>query len=1032
MNVRAMRSRSRTGRVRPDPAGIRLDTAEAGLRRGSALGARLILALLCVMASIFLGTPEAAAYTITPQTWNTVGLDSNNVNVGPNLFPVGAKVCGGTPGSNVDVYFSWLSSNSYIDLRPGSKGAGGTPLNITFGAGGCADAFFEAQVSRNAAAYDTARQYNIYIGADSTPIPRELYVEHLISQARNAITDVKVNGVSIPAGGSMNLLIGNTYTIDLIGGTATQGYNQFSSFLSLSNTIFQIISVSSTFSANTSPYVPDPVYGTGLYADACRWDNDPGSPTYRSCIGGDYKTGGSPVTTTYQIKIIGGGGASITLSSLLYDFSGSSFHYNGDYATGARISNIIDPASTNIAKAFTPATTSLGGVSTLTFTLTNPNAGAVSGLGFTDVFPATPGAMTLYDTVTTNTCGGTLTNSGGTALAAGNAGIKLSGATVAANSSCILQVNTTTNATGTFTNTSQNLLINALDTGKHAAATLTVNSTPAPPNPPSSCTNPVTLAQWNLDNLAAGVNAAPTYSAKDANVSTATASFTGAINSSNIDATQSTSAPNSWSGIGWATNNTGFPSATTSPYFDFQLDTSKYGGVSVSFQYLLMANGDWANPGNNFLYVYSNQNGGAYSQTGSTLSAPKGTPFNASPTYAANTTGTTTTGFRINAVGAQKAASLVNLDNIVFTGCPIPNPPTITKNFATNPVGVGGTSSLIFTITNPNACCAISGITFADTLPLNNLQGTVAVTNGSPTVTGTGTAFKTQLVANSIIYINNVAYTVSAIASNTVLTLTANYSGTTAPALAITSGLTLSGAAPSTTCTGGSVTTTADAATGATVINLAGGSIVAGAGTTCTVTATVKDSIAGPISNVSGPVTSTSSGAIVSANGIAKASLSAILPPQIAKRFAPNPVLSGGTSTLTFQVTNPNQNDTLSGVGFSDTFPATMVVATPALFSTSGCGTPTFTPVATANNISFSAGTIAGGATCTVTVKVTATATGANTSGAVSATTAGTGNTASDLPRPSGAITSPCPPAATSITSSRCRTTATCRSARYR
>src|SRR6266702_1393113 len=215
MNVRAMRSRSRTGRVRPDPAGIRLDTAEAGLRRGSALGARLILALLCVMASIFLGTPEAAAYTITPQTWNTVGLDSNNVNVGPNLFPVGAKVCGGTPGSNVDVYFSWLSSNSYIDLRPGSKGAGGTPLNITFGAGGCADAFFEAQVSRNAAAYDTARQYNIYIGADSTPIPRELYVEHLISQARNAITDVKVNGVSIPAGGSMNLLIGNTYTIDL-------------------------------------------------------------------------------------------------------------------------------------------------------------------------------------------------------------------------------------------------------------------------------------------------------------------------------------------------------------------------------------------------------------------------------------------------------------------------------------------------------------------------------------------------------------------------------------------------------------------------------------------------------------------------------------------------------------------------------------------------------------------------------------------------------------------------------------------------
>ena len=51
----------------------------------------------------------AANLTITPLTWNVVGLDSNNVNVGPNNFPVGARVCntGDTPAFNVGSTFNW-------------------------------------------------------------------------------------------------------------------------------------------------------------------------------------------------------------------------------------------------------------------------------------------------------------------------------------------------------------------------------------------------------------------------------------------------------------------------------------------------------------------------------------------------------------------------------------------------------------------------------------------------------------------------------------------------------------------------------------------------------------------------------------------------------------------------------------------------------------------------------------------------------------------------------------------------------------
>lgn len=57
--------------------------------------------------------------------------------------------------------------------------------------------------------------------------------------------------------------------------------------------------------------------------------------------------------------------------------------------------------------------------------------------------------------------------------------------------------------------------------------------------------------------------------------------------------------------------------------------------------------------------------------------------------------------------------------------------------------------------------------------------GTVAVTNGSPTVTGTGTAFTGLPASAGAFYIAGVPYTVDSIASDTSLTLKQNYAGTT-------------------------------------------------------------------------------------------------------------------------------------------------------------------------------------------------------------------------------------------------------------
>ncbi len=59
----------------------------------------------------------------------------------------------------------------------------------------------------------------------------------------------------------MNLLIlGNTYDIKLIGSTATNGYEQIESFINFPNTIFQINSVATTYTAKPSP-ATDPVGG---------------------------------------------------------------------------------------------------------------------------------------------------------------------------------------------------------------------------------------------------------------------------------------------------------------------------------------------------------------------------------------------------------------------------------------------------------------------------------------------------------------------------------------------------------------------------------------------------------------------------------------------------------------------------------------------------------------------------------------------------------------------------------------------------
>jgi uncharacterized repeat protein (TIGR01451 family) len=882
-----------------------------------------------------LGAPSlalgAASLTIAPITWNIVGLDSNNVTVGPNDFPVGARVCntGDAGATNVTSAFVWDSADPFLALRPGTlsvfSGADAVPV---LAPSACHDFYYEVEVTRNALAYNHTRSYHVSATADTlgvvtTPVPRQLFVEHLVSQARNDVADVKLNGTSVPNGGTMALVVGETYTIELIGSTATNGYEQLASFINFPNTIFEVLSVATTYTADSSAFVSSP--NDKLYGDACRWENDPNSPYYRSCL--DVGKVGGGVTVTYQVKILQVPGAPLVnpqpLGTLLYDFSGSSFHYNSDFGVSGRVAAIVDPTTLTLAKSFTPSPISVNGVSALTFTLTNPNPVAVSGLSFSDVFPTTPGAMVVANPPgpTTNGCGSPVF-----APVAGAASVSFSGGTIAAQGICTVKVNVTAPIAGSYANTTTHLFAGATDTGSSASATLTV--TAAPPSPPATCGLP--LAQWNFPTGFSLTSPAP-YAPN----TTVTASASPGAGLHSIESPQNhtvTPAGTASWGSNGGFDSTGALDTTFNDYFELAVDTTGLTSVDLSF---------WARfPNGNAplqILVYSGTSPTPPGALAATLGNPPGTTFpsmanswesSGTISFASGLNPSGPTYFRIYGAHAKNnnPGSDLYLDDITFTGCGTPQPPTVSKSFSPNPVAVGGSSTLTFTITNPNPTVPLSGIALNDALPAG-----LMVASGS-----------------------------------------------------------------SAQC-GGTLTTTAPS-----TLSLSGGALAAGA--SCTVTVAVTATTAGPHDNVSGAVSATESGANSGASGIATASLIAVLPPSLAKQFAPNPVLAGGVSTLTFTITNPNPNNPLAGVSFSDTPPtspgAMVVAATPAA-ATAGCGSPSFAPMAGDGALSFSGGTIAAGGVCTVAVNVTAPVAGsyANTSSVVhfvinSATV--DGNSASD------------------------------------
>jgi len=191
---------------------------------------------------------------------------------------------------------------------------------------------------------------------------------------------------------------------------------------------------------------PNPVALTGATFN----DN---LPTGLTTIPGTAGTtcGGTATQTTTSVSLTGGtipatGNCTVTITVTA---SGGGTYDNiipagglittngGSNTTPATSSLTVTLAPPLVAKSFTPASIPVGGTSTLTILLTNPNAVALTGAAFTDNLP---GGVTTLPTTAATTCGGT---PGQTATS-----VSLTGGTIPPNGSCVVTVSVTSTTPG--------------------------------------------------------------------------------------------------------------------------------------------------------------------------------------------------------------------------------------------------------------------------------------------------------------------------------------------------------------------------------------------------------------------------------------------------------------------------------------------------------------------------------------------------------------------------------------------------------
>ncbi len=352
-------------------------------------------------------------------------------------------------------------------------------------------------------------------------------------------------------------------------------------------------------------------------------------------------------------------------------------------------------------------------------------------------------------------------------------------------------------------------------------------------------------------------------------------------------------------------------------------------------------------------------------------------------------------------------------------------PPLFSKQFTPDVIQTNGLSILTFTIDNSASAAAATALDFTDNMPAAIIVALTARTNtsctgGTLTATpGTNTISYTggSVPANATCLINvEVQGTLEGAHTNTsgdltsslgnsgpasdvlnvtdlppvfskeftpdtidagaisTLTFTINNTVATVPATAVdfTDNLpaeiaVASPANAATTCAGGTLT----AASGSSVISYTGGTVPASS--SCTISVDVTSATAGSHVNLTGDLTSS-----LGNSGKATDTLNVnFVLPAFSKQFAPNPIIIGTVTTLTFTIDNTGSLVDATAVDFTDNMPAAITVASPANAATT-CTGGAITAASGSSVISYTGGTAPASTSCTVSVDVTSGTAGAH------------------------------------------------------
>ena len=341
----------------------------------------IVTGLLLVSALTY---PAVAQTTTTLEaeivSWQVIGLDSNQPTTAPpEVFLVQVKVTNTGVATATNTFATLtLGTLSPNPCDPAACISLISPATQSVGSvapGQTTDVFWSVRVARTAAAFNSITPITVEVGADNAPVVQApqvdripapcgttdtpgntLLIEDLISQARNDVISYTVTpGTQLPDG-SWEVPVGSNFTVQVLADTATN---------------YEEISV---------PAIIDP---SGVLTPlSTNFSFELGTPTATDIY---TLNAGGQVTAEYLYRASSVG--DVSLSQLIYDCSGNSFHYNSDFMTDSVIIRVIPgPPEVTLVKSVTPESPVDPGT-TLTFTISfeNSGSGSATNLVITDV-----------------------------------------------------------------------------------------------------------------------------------------------------------------------------------------------------------------------------------------------------------------------------------------------------------------------------------------------------------------------------------------------------------------------------------------------------------------------------------------------------------------------------------------------------------------------------------------------------------------------------------------------------------------------